>query len=184
MSASKVAIRYASSFLDSSIEKNILDKVSEDFEFVHDTLSKNKELIRFIKSPIVKNETKQLVLSEVFKSKISKESLEYLIFVAAKGRENILLEILEKFFEIRDDHLRIARINVKTSFDFTTEQKNQIEKQFEKLLNKKVYMTYSVDNNLIGGFVAKVGDTIYDASVTHQLELLKKQLLLGNISLN
>jgi F-type H+-transporting ATPase subunit delta len=184
MAASKVAIRYASSFLDSSIEKNILDKVSKDFEFVHDTLSKNKELIRFIKSPVVKNETKQSVLSEIFQSKIDKESLQYLLFVATKGRENILIEILEKFFEIRDEHLRIARINVTTSFEFTQEQKNQIEQQFEKLLNKKVYMTYSDDNNLVGGFVARVGDTIYDASIIHQLELLKKQFLLGNISLN
>lgn len=184
MSASKVAIRYASSFLDSSIEKNTLDRVSEDFEFVYDTLRKNKELIRFIKSPIVKNETKQSVLSAIFQSKIGKESLEFMLFVATKGRENILLDILEKFFEIRDEHFKIARISVITSFEFTPEQKIQIEKQFEKLLNKKVYMTYSVDNNLVGGFVAKAGDTIYDASVIHQLELLKKQFLLGNISLN
>ncbi len=37
---------------------------------------------------------------------------------------------------------------------------------------------------MIGGFVAKVGDTVFDASVKHQLEILKKQFLEGGASLN
>lgn len=184
MAASKVAIRYASSFLESSIEKNILDLVTKDFEIVYDALLKSDELVRFIKSPVIKNETKQSVLNEIFKDKISKESLDYLLFVTSKGREDILIEILEKFFELKDDFQKVARIQITTSYEFTTDQRNQLTEKFEALLNKKVILSFSVDNKLIGGFVAKVGDTIYDASVVHQLELLKKQFLQGSINLN
>lgn len=184
MAASKVAIRYASSFLESSIEKNKLDLVSKDFEIVYDALQKSDELVRFIKSPVIKNETKQSVLTKIFKDKISKESLDYLLFVASKGREDILTEILEKFFDLKDDYQKVARIQITTSYAFTAEQQKHFAEKFEALLNKKVILSFSVDNKLIGGFVAKVGDTIYDASVVHQLELLKKQFLQGSINFN
>lgn len=184
MAASKVAIRYASSFLESSIEKNNLDLVSKDFEIVYDALQKSYELVRFIKSPVIKNETKQSVLTEIFKDKISKQSIDYLLFVTSKGCEDILIEILEKFFHLKDDYQKVARIQITTSYEFTAEQKKQLTEKFEALLNKKVILSFSVDNKLIGGFVAKVGDTIYDASVVHQLELLKKQFLQGSISFN
>lgn len=184
MAASKVAIRYASSFLDSSIEKNTLDLVSKDFEDVYNALLRSYELVRFIKSPVIKNETKQSVLKEIFKDKISKESLDFLLFVTSKGRENILKEILERFFELKDEHQKISRIQITTSYEFNVEQQKQLTEKFEAMLNKKVILSFSVDKNLIGGFVAKVGDTIYDASITHQLELLKKQFLQGSVTLN
>lgn len=184
MAASKVAIRYASSFLESSIEKNNLDLVSKDFEIVYDALQKSSELVRFIKSPVIKNETKQSVLTEIFKDKISKESLDYLLFVTSKGREDILIEILEKFFDLKDDYQKVARIQITTSYAFTAEQQKHLAERFEALLNKKVILSFSVDNKLIGGFVAKIGDTIYDASVVHQLKLLKKQFLQGSINFN
>ena len=52
MASSKVAIRYAQSFLDTSIEKNILAKVADDFELVADVIANNPELLRAIKSPV------------------------------------------------------------------------------------------------------------------------------------
>jgi F-type H+-transporting ATPase subunit delta len=52
------------------------------------------------------------------------------------------------------------------------------------MLQKKVNLKFKSDQNLIGGFIAKVDDTLYDASIKHQLELLKKQFLTGEISLN
>jgi len=184
MAASKVAIRYASSFLDTAIEKNLFDKVSEDFELIYNSLNKSSELKRAIKSPIIKNETKQSIFAAVFKDKINDETFTYLNFVISKGRENILLEILEKFFYLRDEHLGFANVQVTTAFDFTAEQKAQLQEKFASYLNKKVKLSFTIDEKLIGGFVAKVGDTVYNASILHQLGLLKKQFLHGSVALN
>ena len=68
--------------------------------------------------------------------------------------------------------------------DFSEDQKVQIKKKFESAFNKIIKLTYIPDKELIGGFIAKVDDTMYDASVKHQLELLRKQFLHGNVSLN
>jgi len=184
MASSKVAIRYASAFLDTAIEKNMLSKISEDFDYILSALNKSVELRRAIKSPIIKNETKQSFLREIFGKTISNDSMNFLDFVITKERENILNEILEKFISLRDIHLGIVKVDVVTAFDFTVAQKIDLQKRFEIYLNKKVRFSYMIDVNIIGGFIATVGDTVYNASILHQLGLLKKQFLLGSAALN
>lgn len=184
MASSKVAIRYSKSFIDTSIEKNILDEVAKDFEFVLNTFAGSADLLRAIKSPIVKGETKKNILNEVFSNKISKDSLDFIYFVITKGREEILVDILETFESLRDEHIGVVKVDVTTAFDFSDEQKKQLEQKFESYLKKKVRLTYRVDRNIIGGFVAKVGDTVCNASIVHQLGLLKKEFLQGSVTLN
>jgi F-type H+-transporting ATPase subunit delta len=104
--------------------------------------------------------------------------------VILKGREDILIEILEKFIFLRDEYLCIANVNVTTAFDFTAEQKIQLEEKFASYLNKKIKLAFTVDEKIIGGFIAKVGDTVYNASITHQLDLLKEQFLHGSVNFN
>jgi F-type H+-transporting ATPase subunit delta len=184
MASSKVANRYSKSFLDTSIEKNILDKVSSDFDLVYRSLIKSPELLRAFKSPVIKTETKQSILAEIFGKLIYKDSLDFLNFVITKGREDLFTEILEKFDNLKDEHIGSVKIDVTTAFIFNDEQKIQLQQKFESYLKKKARLTFKVDQNLIGGFVAKVGDTVYNASMIHQLGLLKKQLLQDGITLN
>lgn len=184
MASSKVAIRYAQSFLDSSIEKNILDKVASDFEIVAEAFNTNNELLRVIKSPVVKGEIKKNILTEIFGRLISKDSLNSLNFVIDKSREEVLPEILEKFDSLKNEHLGIVKVEVTTAFDFSSEQRLQLAQKFESYLKKKTILTFKVDPNIIGGFIAKVGDTVYNASIIHQLGLLKKEFLQGSVSLN
>ena len=100
------------------------------------------------------------------------------------GREDLFTEILEKFDNLKDEHIGSVKIDVTTAFIFNDEQKIQLQQKFESHLKKKARLTFKVDQNIIGGFVAKVGDTVYNASMIHQLGLLKKQLLQDGITLN
>jgi F-type H+-transporting ATPase subunit delta len=184
MASSKVANRYAQSFLDTSIEKNILDTITKDFELVYQSLIKSPELLRAFKSPVIKTETKQSILAEIFGKLISKDSMDFLNFVILKGREELFADILEKFENLKDEHIGAVKIEVTTAFIFTEDQKNQLKDKFESHLKKTARLTFKVDQNIIGGFVAKVGDTVYNASMIHQLGLLKKQLLQEGITLN
>ena len=184
MSSSKVANRYAQSFIDTSIEKNILDTVTKDFDLVYQSLIKSNELLRVFKSPIIKKETKQSILTEVFGKLISKDSQEFLNFVIEKSREDLFIEIIEKFESLKDEHVGAVKIDVITAFDFNEDQKIKLQQKFETHLKKTARLTFKVDQNIIGGFVAKVGDTVYNASMFHQLGLLRKQLLQDGITLN
>jgi F-type H+-transporting ATPase subunit delta len=184
MAETKVSIRYANSLLDLTSEKNNLEVISKDMELIYTAIDSSKELKRLLESPVVKSEMKQSILSEIFKNKISADSLNFIKFVVDKNREDILDSIIKKFLELRDEKLGLVRVEVKTSFDFTDEQKEKLRKRLENILNKKAHLSFIIDKTIVGGFIAKVGDTVFDASIKHQLELLRKEFLQGSVQLN
>lgn len=184
MTEHKVALRYASSLLDSSLEKKNLEAVSADMEMVASTLDENRRLRQVLENPIIKPEAKAAILEDIFKAHINIDTMRFLKFVIEKSREVLLYDIIRRFLELRDKHLGIVNVEIKTAFEFSEEQKQDLKNQFESSLDKKVRFKFIIDKELIGGFVARAGDTVYDASLKHQLELLKKQFTLGGASLN
>jgi F-type H+-transporting ATPase subunit delta len=180
----KVSLRYASSLLDSAIEKKNLESVSTDMELVFNTLEGKNRLKLVLKSPVIKPQVKSSILNEIFKTKISSDSLNFLQFVIDKKREDLLVNISKKFLELKDEYLGILNVEITSAYDFTNDQQEQIKKNFETKLNKIIKLKYIINKELIGGFIARVADTMYDASIKHQLETLRKQFLSGNVSLN
>jgi F-type H+-transporting ATPase subunit delta len=48
-------------------------------------------------------------------------------------------------------------------------QTKDLKERLESILNKKVQMSFVIDKDIMGGFIARVGDTLYDASIRNQL---------------
>ena len=177
MAEQKVSARYASSLLDSAIQKNMLETVSNDIEFVYSVLKQNPNLNRMLENPVVKPEIKSSILEEIFKSKINSETMEFMLFVIKKKREEILSSILEKFKELRDIKLGFVNVNVAVASEFSDSQKNELQNKLQNMLKKKVRMNYKIDEKILGGFIVQAGDTVYNASIKHQLDLLKKHFV-------
>jgi F-type H+-transporting ATPase subunit delta len=180
----RILHRYATSLLETAIEKNNLNVVTSDIKLLAETLNQNRKLQLMLDSPVVRPETKLSIMKEIFANKISKDSIDFVEFIVLKKRESLLHSICKRFLELQDEHLGIANVMVTTASDFSIEQKNVLQSKLEKILDKKVRLNFKTDMKLVGGFIAKVDDTLYDASIKHQLELLKKQFLTGEISLN
>jgi F-type H+-transporting ATPase subunit delta len=184
MVSQKVSNRYALSLLSIALEKNLLDTVYKDAKLLIDAFDESNELQRVIESPVIRPEMKISILGEIFSQKIDKETLNFIYFIVGKRREEILYSVAKRFISLRNEHLEIVELFVSTAFELNDDQKEMLKDRFEKILNKKTIMNFKVDDNLIGGFVAQVGDTVYDASLKHQLELLKKEFIQGGLSLN
>ncbi len=184
MSDYKVSIRYASSLLETSLEKKSLDKVYADADLIYKTLKSSNDLKRLLSSPVVKAEAKAVILKEIFTNKVSPETINFLNFVIEKNRIDLLQSIIEKFFELRNEKLGLVEVQIKTAFEFTREQSEILKKNLEQLAGKKVVLNFVLDSKVIGGFIARVGDSVYDASIQHQLDLLKKKFLQGGPALN
>ena len=180
----RVLHRYATSLLETALEKNNLETISSDIDLLVNTMEKSRQLQMMLDSPVVRPELKLNILKEIFSNKVSKESIDFIEFIVSKKRENLLEEIGRRFLQLKDEHLGIANVVVTTSVEFSNEQKEVLQKKMENILTKKVRLKFKTDSDLVGGFIAKVDDTLYDASIKHQLELLKKQFLTGEISLN
>jgi F-type H+-transporting ATPase subunit delta len=184
MAESKVSLRYANSLMDMAVENESVEQVSKDMELVLSAIHSSSDLRRLLKDPIIRFEKKQSVLEEIFKKRISEESMNFIRFIVDKHREELFGNIIEKFLELRDEHSGIINVDVKTAFEFSDDQKVKLKEKLEKIFDKKAKLNFGIDKEIIGGFVAKVNDTIFNASTKHQLEQLKKEFFKSSIQLN
>ena len=172
-----ISNRYAKALLEIAKEKNILDAVSNDMKLILNTLKESKELKIALKSPIIKESDKLNILKEIFSSKVSLESMQFVEFVLEKNRIEILSDISRRFVELVDEIQGFVEVEVASIDLLDNNQKELLKNKLESITNKKVRLSYKIDKNLIGGFTARVKDKVFDASVKHQLENLRKSFL-------
>ncbi|MBU1100631.1 MAG: ATP synthase F1 subunit delta [Bacteroidetes bacterium] len=177
MSNYNVSTRYAKALLDLSTDTGMFEKVSEDVEVIYKALSESRELRTMLLNPVIREEKKVSVLSEIFKSHISDDTMKFMKFVVNKSRGNIIKDILRRFIELKNDRLGIIEVGVVSNSEMTDVQKNNLEMKMKERTGKSVILSYNTDESLIGGFRLKLKDTIIDASVKHQLEELRKSFL-------
>jgi F-type H+-transporting ATPase subunit delta len=175
MSNLRIANRYAEALMKTAEETHVLKNVSDDLTVVQRIIKESREFQLFLKSPVVKKEKKQKVLEAAFGKSIQPLTLQFLSLLTEKGREDVLLSIIEAFFRLQDEILGIVHVHVRAATDLSEQQKTQLKQRFETYSKKKVRIDVSLDKQLIGGFIANVGDTMFDGSVKRQLELLRNR---------
>lgn len=180
MSVYNVTSRYAAALMQLADEKELVAQISDDIDLVFNTLSGSKDLRSVLKSPVIKEQQKVDILTEVFGTKISKDSLNFLTFVVNKNREDLLYPIVKHFLELRDKKLGLINVQVTSAVDFTTDQIEKLKTKIEAITRKTARFSFKLDEDVIGGFLIRIDDTIFDASVRRQLELLKNKFLSEN----
>lgn len=184
MSRFAVSTRYAVSLLEDSVEKNLLAKVAVDIELINSTFAASKELRRIMANPIISVEKKKNILNDLFSEKVTDEVLKFLYMILNKGREDLYFDITDRFIELKNLKEGIVNVLITSAVELDNSQKDKIINRLEVFTNKKVKAEFKIDSSIIGGFIAKIGDTIIDASIFHQLERLKKTFISESINLN
>jgi len=177
MSVFNIASRYAKAFYEFSELNGVLDKVYPDMLLVENAFTDSKELRIFLSSPIIKPEKKLLALDAIFKEKISDETWNFLSFILNKKRENYFLEIARRFNRIKNEKLGIVEAMVQTNYDFEENDFQNFKSKLEDFTRKKVLVKHKANTKLMGGFIARIGDTVIDGTIESQLQKLKKKLI-------
>ena len=175
MASTKAAIRYAKAILDLSNSKGISESVNNDMKLIASTINGNLELNTFIQNPTIKVEVKESALLEVFATvdNVTK-GLLHLLF------ENKRFEILEaiaiKYSELFDvmNNIEVAKVTTAIAMDAALEAK--VLAKIATLSDKKITIENIVDPAIIGGFILRIGDQQYNASVANRLQVLKREL--------
>ena len=175
----RVAKRYAEALMSAAEEKKLTDRTAEDLKLLQTTITTSKEFSVFLKSPVITKEKKAGVFGELFEKKLHSSTMVFLNLLVEKGREDVLPAIIAQFFQLRDELLGIVSVDVKAANEFAKEQNLELEKRLEGYTKKMVRIAYSVDKQLKGGFIARVGDTVFDGSIRRQLEILREQFIQG-----
>ena len=174
MSNNRAAIRYAKAVLDFAVEKKSADKIEGDMRTIAAKIAESKDLQVMLSSPIVKGETKKNSLKEIFKG--SQEITMGLINTLADNKRVDLLQEVAYKYIIQYEKMKGEDVaKVTTAVPLTEALEKQILAKVKELTGKKVTLENKVDESVVGGFILRVGDLQYDASVANKLNTLKRE---------
>jgi len=174
MGASRIASRYAKSLISLGIEQKVLPKVYEDMVMFGKACDDSRELSLLLKSPLVKTDKKLAILDEIFGKKLSKESMAFINIVVVKKREKYLEDVINEFFELYKRHNNIVKAVITTPTKLDASLRKMLEKKVSETYGSEVEIEERVNEDIIGGFILRVGDDQWDASVLKELRALKK----------
>jgi F-type H+-transporting ATPase subunit delta len=172
-----VAVPYAQALFDIAKEKDLLTETTSDVSLIGTYISNTPNLQKFFTNPTVTISDKKKVLEEVFSEYIGKITLQFLTFVADKGRLGLLEEIVAKFSELAFEYTSVKMVEVTSAIQLSVEQQGALVDKLKEITDsKQVKLKLSVDPTLIGGFVVKMGSQLIDNSLQTQLKKFASHL--------
>ena len=179
MTNKTAATRYARALLDVSIkEKGDLEKIEQDLAAFVDLFAKHPTLEKVLLNPAIPVPRKQAAAAELTARLGTQPVLAKLIALLA-GRDRLVLlpELLASYRERLLDHQKVVRAIVTTAIPLGADRTQAIERGLAQLTGRTVTLATKVDPSIIGGVVARIGSTVYDGSVTTQLQRMKQRLV-------
>jgi F-type H+-transporting ATPase subunit delta len=157
-----------------------MQRVDEDIALISDGLTNSRELENFFESPIISREKKSKVIKSLFRESVAPVTMRFLDLLVEKRREVIFSSIAMSYRELRDKQSGITSVTARVAHSLSDEDRETLVGSLEQLTGKKVRLSMSVDESIVGGMVVRVGDTVYDGSVVNQLATLRERLESGS----
>jgi F-type H+-transporting ATPase subunit delta len=175
MAGTRAAIRYAKAILDTAHESGIATDVNNDMVSIANAVKESRELREFLLSPTVTTQIKQNALLEIFAGAGGITTGLFRLLFENK-RFEILEDIALQYTRLFEEMNGIEVATVTTAFPMDAALEGEVLNKILTLTNKKVVIKNTVDPAIIGGFVLRIGDRQYNASLAGRLEKLKREL--------
>lgn len=170
--------RYARALFELGLEAGVPDRLGEDLaRFVALATAGDGALGRVMSNPVYSGSERRAVLEAVLpRLGLHPVSASFLRLVLEKNRMAVTAEILREYEAIADRHAGRVRAVLTTAFELSPVLRAEVSRALEKATGKTVVVDTTVDRSLLGGMVARVGSTLYDASLRTRLERLQLSL--------
>jgi F-type H+-transporting ATPase subunit delta len=171
---SRAAIRYAKAILETAVSTGKANQVNDDMKSIIAAVNSSADLKEFLASPIITSEVKMNVLSEVFGS-VQADTKSLFRLLQENKRFQILEAIATQFNAQFDEMNGVEVAKVTTAFPITADLEAKILAKATSISTKKITIQNTVDPSIIGGFILRIGDKQYNASVSNRLHELKRE---------
>jgi F-type H+-transporting ATPase subunit delta len=183
MSVSRIAYRYARSLIELAEEGKKLDPVLKDMEMLQ-VLLRNRDLRNLLRSPVIDVDKKSRILDQVLGGRVDTLTMKFVMLLLKKQREPFLKDIIDSFIEQYKEIRNIHELNIRTARELSEAEIEQLLQKLRDLgvfLEGTVEIDQKVDEDLIGGFILEYRDFIYDATVSNQLDTMRRKQFQGNL---
>lgn len=178
MSLKSSANRYARALFDVVLKEGDLSQIERDLSAVVDLFGQHGEALQ----PVFRHGVPDSARRGVIKALVEGLGLgphvqKLLGMLADRGRLDLLPLLAEAYRERLLTHQNIVRAQVTSAAPLSAENAKALEASLGRVTGKKVELSMSVDQELIGGVVARIGSTVYDGSVRTQLDRIRRTLV-------
>lgn len=175
MKGARPALRYARAILNLAKESGLETEVNADMQFINATISENDDLQTMLKSPVIKAADKKKVLNAIFTDKVNAVSLG-LFNLLEENKRMVMLQPIASQYTIIYDYLKSMNIaKVTTAVALTKEMEEKVLNKVVELTGNKTSIENTVDPSILGGFILRVGDMQYDASISNNFNELRRE---------
>jgi F-type H+-transporting ATPase subunit delta len=172
-----VTQQYAAALADVALEKRQVEALKRELRAFVELLERSFELRNFLATPAVERDTKQAVIEKLAARLGASRELRNFLLIIVENRRTALLPAIAKEFETELlERLGVARAEITSARELTTQQKTDLGETLEVLTGRRIEPRYAVDPGLVGGVTVRIGSTIYDGSVRSQLARLELRL--------
>lgn len=180
MNKAVVAKRYAEALFQLGTEKKTLAKLEEEANVVQEVLVENTKLLTFLTHPGVQDDKKQQFIMEVFKE-LSADMRNTMKLLVERNRVSLMPTIVDHFIHLTNEAKGISEATVYSVRALTNAEIQKLGNTFAIRFNKKaIRLENKVDPSMIGGIKLRIGNTIYDGSISGKLKRIERRIVTAN----
>ncbi|MGI6685657.1 MAG: ATP synthase F1 subunit delta [Bacillota bacterium] len=171
-----IARRYAQAIFEIAREKNAVDKFGEDLKSIVQLIEENEDIKKIVYGRLVPIEAKKEILGIIISPETDQMMVNFIYLVLDKAREQYLTGIVDAYLQLAAEEKKILPAEVLSAIPLTEDQVLRLEDKFSEITGQRVKAEIRVEPQLLGGITVRIGDIVYDGSISKKLDLLKEHL--------
>jgi len=173
MDKEAIAKRYASAIYDIAESSEKIGEIREALNILAENYNEDEEFKVFLLDPSIKYDEKVEYLHKSFDF-ISEDAFKIINYLVKKGRVSLAEKIRDSYLKIYYEKNNKILVNATFTKELSDNQREALMKKLEEKYKKKIVLNLSVDEELIGGGIIKIGNKVIDGSIKSQIENIKK----------
>ena len=166
--------RYAQAVFELALEKGALDSWQASLRKIA-AISTDANLMALLEHPKLPFDDKRGLLEKQL-GEVNPLALNLACLLVHRNKLGVAGDISRQYSILLDTHNGIEHVDIVTALPLDDEDKDMIASKFGEIIGHKVIIDTQVDPSIIGGMLARIGDTLIDGSVKNKLESLRKSL--------
>ena len=173
MDKEAIAKRYATAIYDIAESSGKIGEIREALNILAENYNEDEEFKVFLLDPSIKYDEKVEYLHKSFNF-ISEDAFKIINYLVKKGRVSLAEKIRDSYLKIYYEKNNKILVNATFTKELSDNQREALMKKLEEKYKKKIVLNLSVDEELIGGGIIKIGNKVIDGSIKSQIENIKK----------
>jgi F-type H+-transporting ATPase subunit delta len=171
----EIASVYARSLFEVAQEQDKLDRVRDELGEFADAMNESRELQMFLFSPYFSTEEKMEGLDKAV-SGADETVIHFLKLLIEKHRMPVIFRIRAEFDRLWEEENKLLPVQVTSAVELPESTVKQIGDRIAEQTDRKVDLSSTVDPDILGGIIVRVGNSVLDASIRNRLENFRKQV--------